>query len=66
MALTAPLLRTRGDVYPYPFIDPGEIGYIRALGNALGVLLGFIAVALLLVAVGRLKSTASRGEGESA
>ena len=45
-------------VYPYPFIDASELGYMRALGNAVGVLIGFIAVALLLVAVGRLKSAA--------
>ncbi|MGH7718282.1 MAG: Pr6Pr family membrane protein [Gemmatimonadaceae bacterium] len=44
-------------VYPYPFIDAGELGYARAFGNAVGVLLGFIAVALLLVALGRLKGT---------
>jgi hypothetical protein len=41
--------------YPYPFIDADALGYRRALGNASGILLGFIAVALLLVAVGRIK-----------
>ncbi len=42
-------------VYPYPFIDASELGYTRALANAVGILLGFSAVALLLVALGRLK-----------
>ena len=41
--------------YPYPFIDADTLGYRRALGNAGGILLGFIAVSLVLVAVGRLK-----------
>ena len=41
--------------YPYPFIDADALGYRRALGNAGGLLVGFIAVALLLVAVGRIK-----------
>ena len=41
--------------YPYPFIDADALGYRRALGNAGGILLEFVAVALLLVAVGRLK-----------
>lgn len=44
--------------YPYPFINASELGYLRALGNAVGILLGFVAMALLLVAVGRLKATA--------
>ncbi len=42
-------------VYPYPFIDATELGYTRAFLNALGILLGFVAVAVLLVAAGRLK-----------
>ena len=41
--------------YPYPFIDADALGYRRALENASGILLGFIVVALLLVAVGRVK-----------
>jgi hypothetical protein len=41
--------------YPYPFIDADALGYRRALGNASGILLGFIVVSLLLVAVGRVK-----------
>lgn len=42
--------------YPYPFIDAGALGYPHALGNAAGILVGFIAVSLILVAVGRVKS----------
>jgi hypothetical protein len=44
--------------YPYPFIDADAVGYRRALGNAGIILLGFIAISLLLVALGRLKGTA--------
>lgn len=47
--------------YPYPFIDPSELGYARVSLNALALLLGFVAVALLLVAVGRLKHAATLG-----
>jgi hypothetical protein len=51
--------------YPYPFVDVTALGYPRALSNAGAVLLGFIAVGLLLVALGRwqtrhLATTASR------
>ncbi|MGH7631475.1 MAG: Pr6Pr family membrane protein [Gemmatimonadales bacterium] len=44
--------------YPYPFINASELGYPRALANAAGVLLGFLALAWLLVALGRLKRAA--------
>ena len=39
--------------YPYPFVDVRALGYLRVFGNAIGVLLVFIAVGLLLVAIGR-------------
>ena len=39
--------------YPYPFLDVGALGYLRVLGDALGVLLVFIVVGLLLVTLGR-------------
>jgi len=45
--------------YPYHFIDAGTLGYTRAFANAVGVLLGFVAVALLLVAAGRLQGAAT-------
>ncbi|MEO6926867.1 MAG: Pr6Pr family membrane protein [Rhodanobacter sp.] len=47
--------------YPYPFVDVRALGYPRVLGNAIGVLLVFAAVGLLLVAVGRwqVRRTAS-------
>ncbi len=45
-------------IYPYPFIDAGTLGYPRALSNAAGILVGFVAVALGLIAVGRLKGRA--------
>lgn len=34
--------------YPYPFIDVSEMGYARVLGNAAGLLLGFVAMGALL------------------
>ena len=39
--------------YPYPFLDVAALGYPRVLINASAVLLVFIAVGLLLVALGR-------------
>lgn len=39
--------------YPYPFLDVAREGYLQVVGNALLVLLFFIAVALALVALGR-------------
>lgn len=39
--------------YPYPFVDVHALGYLHVLGNAVGVLLVFIATGLLLVALGR-------------
>ncbi|OOG65478.1 hypothetical protein B0E46_03805 [Rhodanobacter sp. B04] len=39
--------------YPYPFLDVTKLGYLRVLVDACAVLLAFIAVALLLVALGR-------------
>jgi hypothetical protein len=44
----------RGNVigdYMYPFIDIGTIGYSRAFINALGVLLGFVVIALVLLGI---------------
>ncbi|RMT81889.1 Pr6Pr family membrane protein [Pseudomonas viridiflava] len=49
----------RGDVigdYMYPFIDIGTIGYTKAFINALGVLMGFVVIALMLVGIDRLAS----------
>jgi len=39
--------------YPYPFLDVTTLGFLRVLINACVVLLVFVAVALLLVALGR-------------
>ncbi|MCD5995123.1 Pr6Pr family membrane protein [Pseudomonas sp. CDFA 602] len=44
----------RGDVigdYMYPFIDVGTIGYPKAFINALGVLAGFLMIALVLLGI---------------
>ncbi|WP_122588430.1 Pr6Pr family membrane protein [Pseudomonas viridiflava] len=49
----------RGDVigdYMYPFIDIGTIGFTKAFINALGVLLGFVVIALILVCMDRWAS----------
>ncbi|KPX39717.1 Membrane protein [Pseudomonas syringae pv. helianthi] len=39
--------------YMYPFIDVGTLGFMKAFGNALGVLLGFVVIALLMVGIDR-------------
>ncbi len=43
-------------VYPYPFIDVGALGGATVARNALGILIGYSAVALLLIAAGRFQS----------
>ena len=48
--------------YPYPFLDVTKLGYLLVLVDACVVLLVFVAVALLLVALGRWQvRRASRG-----
>jgi hypothetical protein len=42
-------------VYPYPFIDVEKLGYGQAFINAGGILAGFVAVALAVVAVDRYR-----------
>ncbi len=39
--------------YPYPFFDVARLGYARVLVNAIGILLGLIGVAAMLVAIKR-------------
>ncbi len=39
--------------YPYPFLDVHALGYMRVVGNAIGVVLFFVAVGLMLTAIGR-------------
>ena len=46
--------------YPYPFIDAAHIGYARTMLNALGLLIVFIALGLLLVALGRVRRRIGR------
>jgi hypothetical protein len=41
--------------YPYGFIDPLAIGYQRTMINAVGLLLVFIMLGLILVALGRIQ-----------
>ena len=42
-------------VYPYPFVDVEKLGYWQTFINAGGILAGFVAVALGVVAVDRLR-----------
>ncbi len=42
--------------YPYPFIDPrGPAGYAGLIGSTGGILIGFLAAALLIDQLGRLR-----------
>ena len=41
------------DWYPYPFIDPLQLGYPRVFLNIAGLILLFIVMSLLYVAIGR-------------
>ena len=48
----------RGEIigrYPYGFIDPSAIGYQRTMINAVGLLVVFVALGLILVALARLQ-----------
>lgn len=40
--------------YPYPFINIHALGYVRVLGNAVGILSGYFVVAAALYAAERL------------
>ncbi|MGZ7455396.1 Pr6Pr family membrane protein [Pseudomonas sp. Ma2-10] len=40
-------------VYPYPFVDVGKLGYPQVFLNAGGLLVGFVVIALLLMAIDR-------------
>ena len=39
--------------YAYPFIDVAMLGYAQVFINAGGILLGFVAVALVLIGIDR-------------
>ncbi|MGL6247093.1 Pr6Pr family membrane protein [Pseudomonas sp.] len=40
-------------VYPYPFIDVGTLGYPQVFVNAGGLLVGFVVIALIIIALDR-------------
>jgi hypothetical protein len=40
-------------VYPYPFVDPGTLGYPRALANGVGMLGGFWLIGVALTGIKR-------------
>jgi hypothetical protein len=44
--------------YPYGFIDPNAIGYQRTMLNAIGLLVVFIVIGLILTALGRTQRLA--------
>jgi hypothetical protein len=46
--------------YPYPFIDAAHIGYARTMLNAVGLLAVFIALGLLIVALGTVRQRIGR------
>jgi hypothetical protein len=51
------LLRGAGSgFYAYPFIDVTQLGYVRVLGNGLGILAGFVVIAAILIAIGRARA----------
>jgi hypothetical protein len=45
--------------YPYGFIDPSAIGYQRTMVNAVGLLMAFIMLGMILVALGRIQRRAN-------
>lgn len=49
--------------YPYPFIDVTTLGIGRAFVNALGVLVGFLAIGFVLVASTRYGTSATNASG---
>jgi hypothetical protein len=53
---------TRGLIigsYPYGFIDPSAIGYQRTMVNAVGLLMAFIVIGLILIALSRIQRRAN-------
>ncbi|MBA3589193.1 MAG: Pr6Pr family membrane protein [Methylibium sp.] len=42
--------------YPYPFIDVSAIGYGQAMINALGLLIAYIGLGLVVVSLGKVKA----------
>ena len=47
-------------LYAYPFIDVPVIGYPRALGNALGLLVAFLLLGWAFLALARLRTPRAR------
>ncbi|MGQ0539023.1 MAG: Pr6Pr family membrane protein, partial [Gemmatimonadaceae bacterium] len=46
-------------VYPYPFVNPTELGYARVMLNALGLLAGILLMSLALVGIARSRRPAN-------
>ena len=47
-------------VYPYPFIDVAKLGYPQVFINALGLLFGYVLIALLVIALDRWQGRRGR------
>jgi len=47
-------------LYPYPFVDVGQLGYPRVLLNAIAILFGFVVISGLLIGLDRLKTYRTR------
>ncbi len=52
--------------YPYPFLDVGKLGYALVVRNMLGMTMGFLVLAVLLVALDRLLGRFGGPTGDSA
>jgi hypothetical protein len=50
-------------LYPYPFIDVGQLGYARVFLNAGGMLIAFIGISTVLVTLDRAKRGLMPGQG---
>lgn len=51
-----------GGVYPYPFIDVGRLGAVRAFWNAAAVGAAFLLAGLIFIAIDRAVARSMRGE----
>jgi len=55
----------RGEIlssYPYPFIDVLVLGYTRSIVNAIGFLIGFVALGYILLGLNRLAAVVRGAE----
>jgi len=48
-------------LYPYPFVDVGQLGYTHAILNAVGILVGYWLIGAFLIGANRYKDGATAG-----